>query len=679
MIDLLDVAAAAGWLAGHQPVAALTWTVLVLAFGWCLAPSIRRSNNPARLAVVAGVVIVAARYYGWRVSGLAIALGEGEAGIATVTVFAVEILAVAEVALSMLLLSRVVDRSDEADRSERALRASASYPNVDVFIPTYNEGLEVLEKTIIGAKALDWPAERLKVWVLDDGRRDWLRDYCQEKGVGYLTRPDNAHAKAGNVNAALLKTAGEFVAVFDADFVPRQRFLMRTIGLFRDERIGCVQTPHHFYNADPVQANLLMNGVFPDDQRMFFDVIMPSRDAWDAAFCCGSCGVLRRAAVEAIGGGIPTESVTEDILTTLAMKRAGYITRYLNEKLAYGLAAESVAAFFVQRERWGRGGIQLMFLKNGPLGPKLRFIDRLLFFPASWLVQYLVRIVGFALPLACLWTGWSPLPNATGADVVEYQLPFLLSLFLMMRWFAPDHHIPVLTNAAQCFASFRMAPSMMASLAKPFGVPFRVTPKGHAAGGRSLDRTTFAMAGSVMAATLGGVAWNYVQPHGGGALFPVVAFWAFWNIVILGIVLLICFEVPRRRQEERFEACDATRVAWENGAFCTEVEAVDYSLSGMKAKLPGLAGPRKGTPVDVVVPGVGAVSGVVIGDEGGWLRVKFDWEAADEARDRMIVKLFASGCHESGLRKVPVRELFGLTWDRFFGKTWLEVNTSRAR
>ena len=168
-------------------------------------------------------------------------------------------------------------------------------PSVDVYIPTYNEPLEVLEKTITGALCLDYP--NFKVWVLDDGRRPWLKAFCEAKGVGYLTRPDNAHAKAGNINHALTKTNADFVAIFDADFIPQRNFLMRTMGFFADPGIGIVQVPHAFYNYDPTQSSLALQKALPDDQRFFFEAVMPSRDGWDAAFCCGSNSVTRREAL----------------------------------------------------------------------------------------------------------------------------------------------------------------------------------------------------------------------------------------------------------------------------------------------------------------------------------------------------------------------------------------------
>ena len=115
--------------------------------------------------------------------------------------------------------------------------------------------------------------------MLDDGRRPWLKEFCRDKGVGYLTRPNNAHAKAGNINHALTKTDAPYVAIFDADFIPQQNFLMRTMGFFADPKVGIVQTPHAFYNSDPMQTNLALRKTLPDDQRFFFEAIMPSRDA----------------------------------------------------------------------------------------------------------------------------------------------------------------------------------------------------------------------------------------------------------------------------------------------------------------------------------------------------------------------------------------------------------------
>ena len=251
----------------------------------------------ARVLVFAAVWLIIARYIGWRVFSTVLPVHDPWREVGWVWFcFAVEIFALFDAFILYLTFLRASDRRAEADGHEARLRALSPdrLPAVDVYIPTYNEPFEVLEKTITGALCLDYPNVRL--WVLDDGRRSWLKAFCEAKGIGYLTRPDNAHAKAGNINHALTKTDADFVAVFDADFVPQRNFLMRTVGFFDDRRIGIVQVPHVFYNHDPMQANLALRKSMPDDQRFFFEAIMPSRDAWDAAFCCGSNSVTRRAA-----------------------------------------------------------------------------------------------------------------------------------------------------------------------------------------------------------------------------------------------------------------------------------------------------------------------------------------------------------------------------------------------
>ena len=330
-------------------------------------PARWRYRRPVRLAVVAALAVLFVNYVSWRIPVTVLPASTLDAqGILVWTLFAIELLAWFDSALLFAALARRTDRSPEADLHEARLRAlaPAEHPDIDVFITTYTESIEVLERTIIGATAIDWPAERIKIWVLDDGRRDWLRKYCDEHQVGYMTRPDNLHAKAGNVNAAIPRTSGEFFAIFDADFIPQRNIFYRMVGFFEDPRIGIVQAPHNFFNHDPMQANLALRRTLPGDQRLFFDEIMPGRDGWDCAFCCGSNSITRRRAIEAVGNALPTVSITEDMLLTMALLRKGYVTRYLNERLAIGLAPESLEALFVQRARWAQGALQILYLKE---------------------------------------------------------------------------------------------------------------------------------------------------------------------------------------------------------------------------------------------------------------------------------------------------------------------------
>ncbi|MQW86924.1 glycosyltransferase [Sinorhizobium saheli] len=534
-----------------QSLLALAPTFVVIAF-FLLGPSNwPRHKTWTRALTCSFVGAVALRYIWWRLTETVLPYPADGANFYWVwIVFIVELLAFAEVSLFLILMSRYVDRSAEADRLGRAFfaRDQSGLPTVDVFIPTYNEPLDVLERTIVGALALDYPKDKLNIYVLDDGRRQWLKTFCETRGVVHVTRRDNAHAKAGNMNNGLEVSSGDFVAIFDADFVPYQHFLRRTLPFFSDETIGIVQTPQHFFNVDPVQSNLGLENIWPDEQRLFFDEIAPSRDVWDVSFCCGSCSIARRKAIDAIGG-FPTESITEDLLSTLAMLNKGYKTRYLNERLSMGLAAENLTGYFVQRERWCQGGIQTLYLHNGPLrGPGLNLFQRVMFLPMSWLVQYLVRFMVILVPIVYLWFGALPLYFTDVGDYVSNQVPLLTAYFLLMLWITPTRYLPLVSSAVGTFATFRMLPTVVSSLVRPFGKPFKVTPKGSANEASVFDGYTFTWIASLIVITAAGLVINIVpetsRVH--GSFSTVAALWAGINIVILLIASLICFEKPRR-------------------------------------------------------------------------------------------------------------------------------------
>ncbi|PDT10418.1 glycosyltransferase [Rhizobium sp. M1] len=534
-----------------QYLVALVPTFVVLAFFFLGPFNWSRDHSWTRAVTCAFVAAFALRYMFWRLTETVLPYPSDGPSIYWVWIlFIVEVLACFEVILFLILMSRHVDRSAEADRLGRVFfaRDKRELPAVDVFIPTYNEPLDVLERTIIGARSLDYPADKLNVYVLDDQRRDWLKAYCEEKNVIHVTRGDNSHAKAGNMNNGLKVSSGEFIAIFDADFVPYRHFLRRTLPFFSDDSIGIVQTPQHFFNVDPVQSNLGLENIWPDEQRLFFDEIAPSRDAWDVSFCCGSCSIARRKAVDAIGG-FPTESITEDLLTTLSMLNKGYKTRYLNERLSMGLAAENLTGYFVQRERWCQGGIQTLYLYNGPLrGPGLTLFQRIMFLPASWLVQYLVRFTILLVPIVYLWFGLLPLYFTDIADYVAHQVPLLAAYFLLMLWVTPTRYLPVVSSAVGTFATFRMLPTVVSSLVRPFGKPFRVTPKGSGNELNQFDRYSFTWIACMITVTVLGLLVNVVPEtsHVQGQFSPVAAWWSGINIVVLLIASLICFEKPRR-------------------------------------------------------------------------------------------------------------------------------------
>lgn len=621
-------------------------TLFVIATIYIMGPVLPMEHQWARAFVFLISTMAVARYLSWRIFDTVMP-AQGPWYQVTWIWFClgIELLAFLDVAILYMTFLRTADRGAEADIHERRLRALpvSDLPWVDVYIPTYNEPLQVLEKTITGALCLDYP--NFKLWVLDDGRRSWLKDYCDAKGVGYLTRRDNSHAKAGNINHALTMTDAEFVAVFDADFIPQSNFLIRTLGFFEDPKIGIVQVPHAFYNHDPMQANLSLGKALPHDQSFFFEAIMPSRDAWNTAFCCGSNSVVRRAALQAAGGGLPTESVTEDILLTLNLLRHGYVTRYLNERLAYGLAPESLNAFFVQRQRWARGGIQIMYLAAGPFGRGLNFVQRIMFLPMHWLSQSPAFMLALIAPLVFFWTGILPFVNVTSEAEIYYFLPTFLSVVGGIWLYAPNYFSPLAAYVLGTFQSFKVLPPVLETIVRPFGHIFKVTPKGNLAASRRYDLHIFWTAAALMALTAAGLIINTFPEYrivSSAGLLPVAATLGAVNILVLFLVCMLSLQAPIRRNEERFPIDEPVSIVNAAGLFMAG-NIKDLSLTGAGIVADNIqAMPKIGERLRLYIAEVGFVAGSVVWNMDRTFGVQFDLPQSIE-RDLLIRKLFTAG------------------------------------
>jgi cellulose synthase (UDP-forming) len=621
--------------------------IFVVGAIYVFSPMLPLSRPWARTFVFAVVWLVIARYLNWRLFTTVVPVtGEWYQVGWVWTCFVIEGLALFDALILYLAFLRTSDRHAEADCHEIRLRGlpQEDLPWVDVYIPTYDESLEVLEKTITGAVSLDYP--NFKVWLLDDGRRPWLKEFCNTKGVGYLTRCDNAHAKAGNINHALTKTSADLFAIFDADFIPQRNFLMRTVGFFADPAIGIVQVPHTFYNYDPTQSSLGVQKALPDDQRFFFEAIMPSRDGWDAAFSCGSNSVTRREALRSIGDALPTDSITEDMLLSISLLRNGYITRYLCERLAFGLAPEGLKAFFVQRQRWARGAMQILFLAAGPLGRNLSLMQRLLFLPTHWLTQSLMLLLTIIAPLVFLWTGVLPLVNVTPEAVLYYLLPMMLAVAGGIWAFAPRQYFPFAAQVHGTFQSFKILPTVVLTIAKPFGHVFKVTPKGALAKKSGYDHAIFWTAAILMTLTVLGLVINAHSEWriiGQAGLLPIVACWAAINIVVLFLVCMMSLQAPVRRGEERFKLDEPISIFAASGALSTG-RIKDISLTGaaIVADEHLALATKAGERTRVFIAEVGFVPATVVRQTGRFLAVHFDLPSCTE-RDLLIRKLFTSG------------------------------------
>ncbi len=301
-----------------------------------------------------------------------------------------------------------------------------NWPTVDVYVPTYNEDLDIVRQTVLAAMSMDYPSAKLNVYILDDGKRPAFREFAELAGCGYIARADNSHAKAGNLNHALQVTNGEFIAVFDCDHIPTRAFLQMSLGwLRRDKNMALLQTPHHFYTPDPFEKNLAPGESVPNEGNMFYGLVQPGNDFWNASFFCGSCAILRRSALESIGG-FAVQTVTEDAHTALRLQRHGWNTGYLNLPLAAGLATERLSAHIGQRARWARGMMQILRLDNPLFGRGLTLPQRLCYLNAMLHFLFpLPRIIFLTSPLAYLLLGQNII-TASPVDIVAYAGPHVV-------------------------------------------------------------------------------------------------------------------------------------------------------------------------------------------------------------------------------------------------------------
>ena len=437
----------------------------------------RRTLHRTLLLVVS--ILLALRYLWWRATETIAPFGLTWDWAASWSLLGLEMAAVFGSISAFVMLSRTKDRGPEAD-ANLSWWGDQPAPRVAILIATYNEDQEVLERTIIGALGLRH--DNKTIHILDDGKRDWLRDYCDERGVDYIRRPDNRDAKAGNINHALQSMAGdppEFVAVLDADFVPHRGFLSRTLALFHDPTVGLVQTPQHFFNADPIQHNLNLSRSYPDEQRFFFDTMQASRDAWDIAFCCGTSSVARWQALEDIGW-MPTDSVTEDFMVTVVMQNAAWRTVYLNEALTEGLAPEGLKEYITQRARWCLGMMQIARSRVGPFSrSKIRLRDRWSILDAGtyWMTTFPFRIAALVYPLL-YWYFNIIVVDARVPEVISFFGVYYLWTLAALNHVSKGNVVPFINDVSQLVGAFQITRAAFTGLLRPHGQPFKVTAKG---------------------------------------------------------------------------------------------------------------------------------------------------------------------------------------------------------
>ena len=518
------------------------------------------------------------------------------------------------------------------------------WPTVDVFIPTYNESLSVVRPTVLAALSLDWPAERLRVYVLDDGQREEFRQFAEAVGAPYVTRADRRGAKAGNLNHALRHSQGDYVAIFDCDHVPVRSFLRETMGTFlQDPRCALVQTPHHFFSPDPFERNLGTFRKVPGEGSLFYGLVQDGNDLWNAAYFCGSCAVLRRTALEQIGG-IADDTVTEDAHTALRLHRQGYSSAYVNKILAAGLATESLADHVNQRVRWARGMAQIFRLDNPLFGPGLQLAQRLCYLNAMLhFFSGLPRLVFLTAPLAYLFFEFHVL-NAGTIALAAYAFPHLIQSALANSTLQRQFRHSLWNEAYEAALSWYTSLPTLVALISPRRGKFNVTAKGGLIEQSYFDwrlalpylvLVLLNFAGALVAVPRF-LYWNSFESE----TVVVNLIWTIFNLTLLGTVLGVASETRQVRRSHRIEMRLPAKVRLTDDT-ALDATVLDFSSGGIRLQVANLLDDVRGAPLAIEIEradsrGVAIVQGRCVVKSGDEIRIALD--PMDFATERRYVE-----------------------------------------
>lgn len=553
----------------------------------------RCKKPPLRLFFVMVALFINARYLVWRTTETLVYDGPADF-VGMGLLYAAELYAIALHLLGVFtniwpLDNKIVPLPEETD----------TYPTVDILLPTYNEDPEIVRITALAAKGIDYPPDRVRIHILDDGgtvakRNDpkssahaWDRHYtlrriARELGVNYLTRERNVKAKAGNLNHALGHTSADLVLILDCDHVPTRDILRNTVGWFlRDEKLAFVQTPHFFINPNPIEKNLNSLKDAPSENELFYRANHPGLNFWNASFFCGSAAILRRTFLLEVGG-IAGETITEDCETALALHQRGYNSVYISRPMVCGLSPETFDDFILQRSRWAQGMTQLMVLKNPLFAKGLSFSQRLCYFNNGlfWFFG-ISRFIFFIAPAAFLLLGLH-VYFASVNQVVAYALPHIVSSIILTDFFYGRYRWPFLSELYEIIQSIYLIPVVLSVFANPRKPSFLVTPKG-----KNLEQEFFSALTLpfllmclllLIAIPAAVVKWqNYPLYRD---VITITLVWALYNLIMAMASLGAFFERKQIRSHHRLWSKGRVLLSFPRLKSAVEARVEDVSLSG---------------------------------------------------------------------------------------------------
>ncbi len=582
------------------------WGSLAVLFALTRLPASQK--QPVRLTIIMLGAFLGLRYILWRTTETLLYTGPIDF-ISMAILYMAEIYAISIFFLGMFLNAWPVHHQplllpDNTD----------VLPAVDVFIPTYNESDEIIRVTAIAATQINYPKDKLRIWILDDGgtaqkrahpetgmnaweRHIRLRRMAKDLQVGYITRNRNVHAKAGNINHAMDHTQGELILVLDCDHVPTQDILQNTVGHFlADPKLFLVQTPHFFINPTPIEKNLAGVANVQSEGDMFYRTIQTGLDFWNSSYFCGSAALLRRSCLDEVGGICGT-TITEDAETAFHLHSRGYNSIYIDRPMVCGLSPESYDDYVTQRSRWAQGMIQLFLLNNPIMATGLSLPQRLAYLNSCFFWFFsLARFIYFIAPAMFLIFGIN-IYNASWLQIQAFALPYVLSTFILMHFFYAKSRNMMLSEIYECVQSLFLIPAIIDVLLHPHKPTFKVTPKG-----QTIERETLSplsapflvvIATNTVALLLAAYTW-YQTPVMRNVI-AITAIWCIYNLYLALVSLGTFWERKQIRNFHRIDTRGMVRATFPRMNMSLEGEVRNISLTGIgiAIKLPFPLAPQE--------------------------------------------------------------------------------------
>jgi cellulose synthase (UDP-forming) len=476
------------------------------------------------------------------------------------------------------------------------------YPDVDVFIATHNEPLDILYKTVNACTFMDYPDKsKVHIYLCDDGNREEVANLASQFGVGYFGLAGNKDAKSGNLNNALRQTSSPIIATFDADMIPQHTFLMKTVPYFllskfikedgkwrlrKEEevnekfKLGLIQTPQSFYNPDLFQFNLFAEGNIPNEQDFFSKEVNTMRNSSNAIAYTGSNTVIARKAMEDIGG-FPLSTITEDFETSIRIQKAGYITYATDEIQAAGLTTTTIKSMIKQRVRWARGIIQSLQNTNAIFTSKLPLLSRITYlnsFLYWW--SFFNRLIFILSPILFALFDFQ-IVNSSFWDVIIFWLPAYFFYSTSMRYLSSNIRNQRWSQVIDTiFMPYLIVPVLLETL-HIHQRKFKVTNKKKESDGVGLGFVVYAIPHAVLMVLSIAAMVRYVYGKYGWSLFysSIIIFWIGYNMIALFYAMFFMLGRRAYRSSERIRAEEDITIQYKNLSY--EARTEDVSENGV--------------------------------------------------------------------------------------------------